>query len=88
MIRLSVKVTPKSSSGRIQGWEGEVLRIAVTAAPEDGKANKAVIALLAKTLKVPKSAIDIASGETSRHKTLLIDGDESLLAQLPSKDAS
>ena len=90
MIRLTIKVAPKSSSDRIQGWavdeEGErVLKIAVTAAPEDGKANKAVIALLAKRLKLPKSALEIASGHTSRRKTLLIDGDEGLLAQLPTE---
>ena len=87
MIRLPVKVTPKASADRIQGWaedeNGErVLKIAVTAVPEDGKANKAVIALLAKRLKLPKSAIEIASGHTARRKTLLIDGDEGLLAQL------
>ena len=87
MIRLSVKVTPKASADRIQGWAADedgarVLKISVTAVPEDGKANKAVIALLAKRLKLPKSAISIASGETSRRKTLLIDGDEGLLAQL------
>jgi uncharacterized protein (TIGR00251 family) len=87
LIRLAVKVTPKASADRIQGWaedeEGErVLKIAVTAVPEDGKANKAVIALLAKRLKLPKSAIAIAQGETSRRKTLLIDGDPGLLAQL------
>lgn len=87
MIRLAVKVTPKASADRIQGWAedeaGErVLKIAVTAVPEDGKANKAVIALLAKRLKLPKSAITIASGETARRKTLLIDGDPGLLAQL------
>ncbi len=90
MIRLSVKVTPKASADRIQGWaedeNGErILKIAVTAVPEDGKANKAVIALLAKRLKLPKSAIDIASGETSRRKTLLIDGDPAVLAQLPTE---
>lgn len=82
MIRLAVKVTPKASSDRVQGWEGAELKIAVTAPPEDGKANKAVIALLAKRLKLPKSAIEIASGQASRHKTLLIDGDDALLAQL------
>lgn len=87
MIRLAVKVTPKASADRIQGWvEDEdgvrVLKIAVTAVPEEGRANKAVIALLAKRLKLPKSAITIASGESSRRKTLLIDGDTALLAQL------
>jgi len=87
LIKLHIKVTPKASAARIQGWaedeDGErVLKIAVTVVPEDGKANKAVIALLAKRLKLPKSAIEIASGHTSRRKTLLIDGDEGLLAQL------
>jgi uncharacterized protein len=87
LIRLEIKVTPKASADRIQGWaedeEGaRVLKVVVTAVPEDGKANKAVIALLAKRLKLPKSALTIASGETSRRKTLLIDGDPGLLAQL------
>ena len=90
MIRLQVKVTPKASADRIQGWAEDedgtrVLKVAVTVVPEDGKANKAVIALLAKRLKLPKSAIEIASGHTSRRKTLLIDGDEGLLAQLSSE---
>lgn len=80
-------MTPKASADRIQGWvEDEtgqpVLKLSVTAVAEDGKANKAVIALLAKRLKLPKSAIEIASGQTSRHKTLLIDGEDGLLAQL------
>jgi len=87
LIRLDIKVTPKASADRVQGWTedeqgGRVLKIMVTAPPEDGKANKAVIALLAKRLKLPKSAIELASGETARRKTLLIDGDEGLLAQL------
>lgn len=80
-------MTPKASADRIQGWAEDeagqrVLKISVTAVPEDGKANKAVIALLAKRLKLPKSAIEIASGALARHKTLLIDGDDALLAQL------
>jgi len=87
LIRLLIKVTPKASADRIQGWAEDeagqkLLKIAVTAVPEDGKANKAVIALLAKRLKLPKSAIEIASGATDRRKTLLIDGDDALLAQL------
>ena len=90
MIRLAVKVTPGASADRIHGWAedeagGKVLKIAVAAVPEEGKANKAVIALLAKRLKLPKSAITIASGETARRKTLLIDGDDALLAQLPTE---
>jgi uncharacterized protein YggU (UPF0235/DUF167 family) len=43
--------------------------------PEDGKANKALILLLADTLRLPKSSISIVSGETARKKILRIDGD-------------
>jgi uncharacterized protein (TIGR00251 family) len=56
----------------ILGTRDGALRIAVTAAPERGKANRAIIALLAKTLGVPKSAIEIISGDTSPQKRLLI----------------
>ena len=76
-IELQVKVTPKASKNRI----GEVftdsdginiLRIYVTAVPEDGKANKAVIELLAKALGVSKSSLEITRGHTDQRKTILI----------------
>ena len=51
-----------------------MLRIAVTAAPEKGKANKAIAQLLAKTLGIAKSRVVLQSGETSRKKTFLIVG--------------
>jgi len=51
------------------------LKARVTAVPEKGKANKALIALLSKSLKVPKSMITVVSGETSRQKILRIEGD-------------
>lgn len=73
---LRVKVTPKAKAERIlkaQATDGTTLyKIYVTAAPEDGKANKAVVALLAKALGVPKSAISITQGQTTRHKTISI----------------
>lgn len=74
---IRVRVTPKSSSNVIDGiyrdGKGEVsLQVRVTAQPEKGKANKAVIQTLAKALKRPKSSLSVASGETSRHKTVLI----------------
>jgi uncharacterized protein len=57
-----------------------VLKLRVAAVPDKGKANAAVIALLAKALGVPKSALEITAGETSRIKTLVITGDPAALA--------
>lgn len=73
-IRLSLRLTPNAGRDAIDGFEtaddGEsFLRARVTAVPEDGKANKALIALLAKTLRIPKSAISFVSGETARKKS-------------------
>lgn len=73
---LRIKVTPKASSERIKkdvSTDGAVLyKIYVTAAPEDGKANEAVIKLLAKALGVAKSNLTIIHGHTSREKTIKI----------------
>jgi len=55
----------------------------VTVPPEGGKANRAVVELLSKTLKVPKSSIEIVRGETSRVKTVRIEGID--LAKLQEK---
>ncbi|AFS20367.1 DUF167 family protein [Chlamydia psittaci] len=69
---LEVKVTPKSKENKIVGFEGEVLKIRVTEVPEKGKANEAVIALLAKTLSLPKRDVTLISGETSKNKRILL----------------
>jgi uncharacterized protein YggU (UPF0235/DUF167 family) len=73
---LRVKVTPKAKSERIKkeiAADGSVLyKIYVTAAPEDGKANAAVIKLLAKALGIAKSSLTITRGLTSREKTIQV----------------
>jgi hypothetical protein len=56
-----------------------MLKVSVTAVPEDGKANAALVDLLAKTLHIAKRSITIASGATDRRKVLLIEGDSSAL---------
>lgn len=56
-----------------------MLRVRVNAVPDKGKANAAVAALLAKALGVPKSAVSVVSGETSRMKTLEVVGDGAAL---------
>lgn len=57
------------------GDAGIRLRVLVTAPPEDGKANAAVIKLLAKAWRLPKSAFVVIAGETDRNKVLFVAGD-------------
>ena len=86
-VVLEVKVQPKASRNKIEKAEEGKLKVKVTVPPEKGKANKAVIELLSKALKVPKSRIEIIKGETSRIKTVFIDGisEEDLEAKLGIK---
>ena len=87
-VRFAVRLTPKGGRDRIEGWaEGAdgrtFLKARVAAPPEDGKANAALIQLLAKTLGLAKSQIVIASGETARLKQVDAMGDADYLeAQL------
>ena len=69
--RLTLRVTPRASRNAIDA-EGAVLRIYVTTVPEGGKANAAVLKLLAKALGVPKSRLRIVQGETGRDKVVEI----------------
>lgn len=76
-LQLHVRLTPKASRDAIQGWtagpDGQwVLKASVTAVPEKGKANDALITLLAKSWKLPKSAVLIVRGENDRNKTLIL----------------
>lgn len=80
LLRLAVRLTPNGGRDAVEGFETDAagerwLKARVRAVPEDGKANKALIELLAKTLKLPKSAISFISGETSRKKILRIEAD-------------
>lgn len=68
---LQVRVTPRAAADRIVLEDG-VYRIYVTTVPEDGKANKAVIALLAKHLGIAKSRLELVRGETARDKVFRI----------------
>jgi len=69
-MRIYVKVTPRSSKNEvIKISEGEY-RVKVTALPEKGKANKAVIDLLADYFDVPKSSVDIVGGKSTKTKII------------------
>lgn len=73
-MRIAVHVTPKSGRDEVVGWRGGELSVRVTAAPEEGKANAAVCALLAGSLGVPKRSVRVVRGESSRHKQVEIKG--------------
>lgn len=80
-MRLTVRVTPNASADTVQERAeddaGRVfLKVKVRAVPEGGKANRAVEKLLAKALGVPKSAVRVVTGETSRIKGVDIDTDK------------
>lgn len=69
---ISVRVTPKASrNALVSGDEG--LRAYVTVVPEDGKANAAVVKLLAKALGVAKSRLTLVRGQTARDKVFRVD---------------
>ncbi len=70
--RLRLRVKPGGRRNAVVGPHGGALKLTVTAAPERGKANHAVIELLARALSVPPSSIEIVSGETSPNKTVLV----------------
>ena len=73
-VLLQVKVQPGSRRNEVVGFQGEVLRLRVTAPPERGRANQAVIELLAQTLGIRKSQVSVIQGAVSREKLLAIKG--------------
>ena len=72
--RITVRLTPRGGRNVIDGWDGDTLRVRVTSAPVDGKANDAMLRLLAKALGLPPSRISLVSGAQARVKTIEVDG--------------
>jgi len=70
---IKIRVQPKSSRNQVDGFQDGALRVRVTAAPTEGQANAAVIAILAKTLGVSKSRLEIIRGYSSRDKVVSVD---------------
>ncbi|MFH5925049.1 DUF167 domain-containing protein [Roseomonas xinghualingensis] len=83
-LELRVKAQPRARrpglQGLVAGADGPRLKVAVNEAPEDGRANRAICALLAKALAVVPSRVSVTQGTTSREKTVLIGGDAAALA--------
>ena len=89
-IRLAVRLTPKGGRDAIEGWSKDAagksfLKARVSAPPEGGKANRALIVLIADALDVAKSKVAIVSGDGSRVKVLEVGGDAKLLAERARK---
>jgi uncharacterized protein len=69
---LPVRAQPGSRRNEIRGEQDGMLKVCVTQSPEKGKANKAVVELIAKSLRLKKSQIELIAGETSHQKRFLI----------------
>lgn len=84
-MKLQIKVVPKASRNRIVGWVGDRLKVQVTAPPERGKANDALIDVLAEAVGLARQRIRLVAGQTSPLKTVEIDGGEDLRSRLPPR---
>lgn len=67
-------VQPRAARTELAGRQDDALRLRVTAPPVDGAANAEVLAFLAKQLRVPKSRLELVSGQTGRWKRVLVRG--------------
>ena len=72
--RLRLRVSPGAARSRIVGRDGDAWKVRVGAPPESGKANQALLELLAATLEIPRNRIEIVAGLGSRDKTIVVDG--------------
>ena len=72
--RLRLRVSPGAARSRIVGRHGNAWKVRVGAPPESGKANEALLELLAATLEIPRNRIEIVAGLGSRDKTIVVDG--------------
>ncbi len=80
-VEIRVKVVPGSSKTQIAGTLDDMLKIKIASPPEKGKANKALVAFMAKTLSVKKNDIEIVSGKTNPVKILRISGVNSAMIE-------
>jgi uncharacterized protein len=73
-VTFAVKVHPRAKKNAITGEFGDALKVSLTTPPVDGRANEACSEFFAKLLKVPRSSVTIASGQTSRNKVIRVAG--------------
>ena len=85
IVTVTVRLTPRASRTTITGFAadpagGTAVKAAVTAVPEAGKANAALLRLLAKEWRLPRSSLTIAAGAGDRRKTVAVAGDPDAIA--------
>lgn len=90
-ITLTLHIQPGARKTEVAGLHGEALKIRLAAPPVDGKANEALVRFIAAALGLPRSAVQLKSGQTSRHKVLEVIGAspsalESLLEKIPPEN--
>lgn len=70
-VEVRVRVVPRASAERIEGFYGDRLRVRLTAVPTEGQANEALVRLLARAARVPSTSGRIVAGQRERSKTIL-----------------
>ncbi len=73
-VVLTLKVIPRSSVNAVAGVQADALKLKITAPPVDSAANAEVVRFLAQVLDVPRSAVQLLRGATSRHKQVQVVG--------------
>lgn len=73
-VLVTVFLQPRASRTEVVGVEGEAVRVRVQAPPVKGRANEALVELLAEVLGVPRRDVELVRGHTSRHKQVLVRG--------------
>ncbi len=71
---LAIKAIPNAPKSQVMGWLGDALKVKVHAPPVEGKANEALCDFLAEELELPRRAVTVLRGDTSRQKVVAIDG--------------
>ena len=74
VVRFAVHAQPRASRSEIVGLHGDALKVRLAAPPVDGAANEALVELIARSLDVPRRAVRIAAGASSRAKTVEVEG--------------
>lgn len=73
-VTFAVRVHPRAKKDAVTGTHGDALKLSLTAPPVEGRANDAVVEFFAQLLRLPRSSITIAAGQTSRNKVVRITG--------------
>ena len=84
---IAVHVQPGAKKSAVAGLHGEALKIRIAAPPVEGKANEALIAFVAKALGVPRRAVSVMKGISSREKLLLVAGPGAEPARLLTQES-